>query len=125
MHIGSLQRIRKEERGVTLLIVTVGMLSLLSMAVLAMDVVSLYVARDQAQEDADAAALAGAQALVLSGTTSAPATLPRISVCNGSSGEADLWAQAVAAHNQIAGSPPTTVTTQCPSFAPDHNPQFQ
>jgi Flp pilus assembly protein TadG len=125
MRIVSTRRLREEERGVTLLIVTVGMLTLLTMAVLAMDVVSLYVGKDQAQEDADAAVLAGVQALVLSGTTSAPATLPRTSVCNGSGGEADSWAQAVAAHNQIAGSPPTTVTTQCPSFAPDHNPQFQ
>ena len=84
------------------------------MAVLALDVVSLYVSKDQAQHAADAAALAGAQALALSGTTSAPAVLPRISVCNGSSGDADLWAKAVAANNQIAGFPPTTVTTQCP-----------
>jgi len=121
----SLRRDRENERGVTLLIVTVGMVSLLTMTVLALDVVSLYLAKDQAQQDADAAALAGAQALVLSGTTSAPALLPRISVCNGSSGDADLWAKAVAANNQIAGFPPTTVTTQCPSSAPDHNPQIQ
>ena len=52
----------RDERGVTLLMVTVGILSLLAMAVLAMDVVSLYVAKDQAQSAADAAALAGAQA---------------------------------------------------------------
>jgi hypothetical protein len=121
----SLCRHRDNERGVTLLIVTAAMISLLTMAVLALDVVSLYVSKDQAQQAADAAALAGAQALVLSGTTSAPAVLPRVSVCNGSSGDADLWAKAVAANNQIAGFPPTTVTTQCPSSAPDRNPQIQ
>ena len=54
----------------TLLIVTAAMISLLTMAVLALDVVSLYVSKDQAQHAADAAALAGAQALALSGTTS-------------------------------------------------------
>jgi Flp pilus assembly protein TadG len=118
-------RHRENERGVTLLIVTAAMISLLTMAVLALDVVSLYVSKDQAQHAADAAALAGAQALALSGTTSAPAVLPRVSVCNGSSGNADLWAKAVAGNNQIAGFPPTTVTTQCPSSAPDHNPQIQ
>jgi Flp pilus assembly protein TadG len=125
MGIEIARSLRRSERGVTLLMVTVGMLSLLAMAVLAMDVVSLYVAKDQAQEDADAAALAGAQALAISGTTSVPSSVPLNSVCNGSSGQADLWAQAVATQNQIAGSPPTMVTTQCPSSAPDHDPQIQ
>ena len=46
MRIVSTRRLREEERGVTLLIVTVGMLTLLTMAVLAMDVVSLYVGKD-------------------------------------------------------------------------------
>ena len=72
MDIESARRLRKNERGVTLLITAVGMVSVLAMAVLAMDVVSLYVAKDQAQATADAAALAGAQALANSGTTSAP-----------------------------------------------------
>jgi Flp pilus assembly protein TadG len=113
----------RNERGVTLLIVTVGMLSLLAMAVLAMDVVSLYVAKDQAQAAADASALGGAQALAISGTTSNPSAVPINSVCNGSSGMADSWAQAVAAQNSIAGGL-GTVTTSCPS-APDGNPRMQ
>ena len=125
MGVENARRLRRGERGVTLLMVTVGMMSLLAMAVLAIDVVSLYVAKDQAQEAADAAALAGAEALASSGTTSAPSSLPLASVCNGSSGQADMWAQAIAAQIQIAGLPPTTVTTQCPSTAPDHNPYIQ
>jgi Flp pilus assembly protein TadG len=115
-------RFRRDERGVTLLMVTVGILSLLAMAVLAMDVVSLYVAKDQAQSAADAAALAGAQALSTSGTTSAPSSVPLNSVCNGSSGTADSWAQAAAAQNSVAGAL-ATVTTSCPS-SPDTNPRI-
>ena len=123
MFIKTARRLRGNERGVTLLIVTVGMLSLLAMAILAMDVVSLYVAKDQAQAAADAAALAGAQALAISSTTSNPSAVPISSVCNGSSGMADSWAQAVAAQNSIAGGL-GTVTTSCPS-APDGNPRIQ
>ena len=121
----SSQRARRwcrSEHGVTLLIVSVGMLSLLAMAVLGMEVVSLYVAKDQAQEAADAAALAGAEALATSGTTSAPSSVPVNTVCNGSSGRADLWAQAVGAQNLVGGISPT-VTTSCPS-APDTNPRM-
>src|SRR2546425_10212873 len=51
---------RKGECGVTIFIVAVGMVSLLAMAVLAIDIVTLYVASGQAQQAADAAALAGA-----------------------------------------------------------------
>ncbi|HYL14232.1 MAG TPA: pilus assembly protein TadG-related protein [Terriglobales bacterium] len=109
----------------TLLIVAVSMFAMLSMAVLALDVVSLYVAKDQAQEAADAAALAGAEVLELSGTTSVPLSVPLSSVCNGSSAKADLWAQAVAAQNHIVGVSPTTVTTLCPTSAPAHNPYIR
>ena len=116
------RRLRKES-GVTLLMVAVGMFALLSMAIISLDVVNVYIASNQAQKTADAAALAGAEALVSSGTTSN--SVPLNSVCNGSNGDADLRAQAVAAQNTIAGAPPTTVTTSCPSTAPPYNPQIQ
>ena len=45
------------------------MVSLLAMAALAIDVVTLYVARTEVQRAADAAALAGAKALADSGVT--------------------------------------------------------
>ena len=48
---------RKGERGVTIFIVAVAMVSLLAMAVLAIDITTLYVASGQAQQTADAAAL--------------------------------------------------------------------
>ena len=122
MDIEGARRSRKNERGVTLLIVAIGMVSLLAMAVLAMDVVSLYVAKDQAQQTADAAALAGAEALANSGTTSAPGSVPLSSVCNGSSGPADVWAQAVAAQNPVVGVS-ATLTTSCPT-SPNTNPRI-
>lgn len=113
-----------KESGVTLLIVAVSMFALLAMAMIALDVVNLYVSSDQAQRSADAAALAGAEAFVTSSTRSTPFAVPLVSICNGSTGDADLRAQTVAAQNTIAGSPPDTVTTSCPT-APDHNRRIQ
>src|SRR5207237_5999369 len=104
---------RKGERGVTIVIVAVGMISLLAMAVLAIDVVTLYVASGQAQQTEDAAALAGAAAFSSSGFTSAPSIVPQSSVCNGSTGDADMRAQAIAAKFKIGGTAPTSVATSC------------
>jgi uncharacterized membrane protein len=99
------------------------MVSVLAITVLALDVVALYVAKDQAQSTADAAALAGAEALANSGTTSAPSTVPLSTVCNGASGRADLWAQAVVARSPIAGGL-AALTTSC-SAPTDTNPRIQ
>jgi uncharacterized membrane protein len=112
MGIESARRLRKSERGQTLVITAVGMVAVLAMTVLAIDIVALYVAKDQVQATADAAALAGAEALAYSGTTSAPSVMPLSTVCNGASGQGDLWAQAVVAHSPIAGGL-ATATTSC------------
>ena len=114
---------RKGERGVTIFIVAAGMVSLLAMAVLAIDVVTLYVASGQAQQAADAAALAGAAAFSSSGFTSAPGIVPQSSVCNGSSGDADMRAQAVAGKFTIGGTAPSSVVTSC-NFTEVENPQL-
>lgn len=99
------------------------MVAVLAMTVLAIDIVALYVAKDQVQATADAAALAGAEALAYSGTTSAPSTVPLSTICNGATGQADLWAQAVVAHSPIAGGV-ATATTSC--LAPTNtNPRIQ
>jgi Putative Flp pilus-assembly TadE/G-like len=118
---------RKGERGVTILIVAVAMIAMLAMLALAVDIVSLYVAEGDAQRAADAAALAGAKAFVSSGFTSGQLGDPtsgtaQDQVCNGSTGLADLQAQAVAAPNLIAGAAATSVTTSC-TF-PINNPQI-
>jgi hypothetical protein len=99
------------------------MVSLLAMAVLAIDVVTLYVASGQAQQAADAAALAGAAAFSSSGFTSAPTIVPQSSVCNGTSGDADMRAQAVAGKFTIGGTAPSSVVTSC-NFTEVENPQL-
>ena len=64
----------RHERGQTMILVAVSIVSLLAMAALAIDVVTLYVARTEIQGAADAAALAGAKAIADSGLTSLPST---------------------------------------------------
>src|SRR5437667_7114384 len=104
---------RRRERGVTILIVAVAMMAMFAMAALAIDIVTLYVSEGEAQTAADATALAGAKVFVSSGFTSGQLGDPTLStaqnlVCNGSTGLADLQAQAVANHNLVAGTAPTS-----------------
>src|SRR6266852_5464770 len=63
-------RKRDTERGMTLFMVAGGLVVLLGMAALAIDLASLYVARDEAQRAADAGALGGAKAFVDTGCVS-------------------------------------------------------
>ena len=58
------------QRGSVLVMVSAGMVMLLGVAGLAIDLAGLYVARNEAQRSADAAALSGAQEFVNSGFTS-------------------------------------------------------
>ena len=60
-----LGRLRRDERGISLLYVTTGFLSFFAATALAVDVGMLMTARSQAQNAADAGALAGAIALAL------------------------------------------------------------
>jgi hypothetical protein len=66
-------RVRRDrltaERGSTLALAAAAMVLLLGMGALAIDVVTLYVARTEAQRAADAAAIAGATVFVNSGCT--------------------------------------------------------
>ena len=64
---------RKNESGVIIMLVAVFLLFVVgAMAVLAIDVVTFYTARNEAQQAADGAALAGGRALANSGVTSNP-----------------------------------------------------
>lgn len=63
---------RHGERGVTIFVVAVAMVSLLGMVALAVDVIALYAARSEAQRGADSAALAAAKMLVDMGVTADP-----------------------------------------------------
>lgn len=115
---------RKSESGQTVILVGFSMLVLIAMAALAIDVATLYVAHNQAQAAADAAALAGAKAFVTSGYTT-NTTISTSSVCSGGSpgtGLADLNAQAAMARNLVMGVAPT-VTTTC-HFSHAGNPQI-
>jgi Putative Flp pilus-assembly TadE/G-like len=65
-----LSRPRHHEQGQTIILVAISLVSLLAMAALAIDVVTLYVARTEIQRAADATALAAAKAIADSGVTS-------------------------------------------------------
>jgi len=109
---------RRGERGQTIILVAISLLSLLAMAALAIDVVTLYVARTEIQRAADAAALAAAKAMADSGITTLPTSDPAFS-----SGQAQTLAQSMAnsaiaavlaaPNNQVGGF---TVAPGSPTF---------
>src|SRR4029077_1164943 len=96
-------RHRRAERGQTIVLVAVALVSLLGMAALAIDIATLYVARGEAQRAADAAALAGAKMFATSGYTSAPTAIASADICQpggpGANAAANKQAEAVAAQN--------------------------
>jgi hypothetical protein len=108
----SSQRHRNGERGQTLLLVAASLISLLAMGAIAIDVVTLYVARTEAQRSADAAALAGAQELVANSVQSDPCNTTLASTAQGL---ATTRATTIAQQNSIAGAPPDTVTVTYPN----------
>ena len=63
------------EAGVTILLVAAAIVAIMAMAALSIDVVTLYLANAEAQRAADAAALAGARVLSVSGITGDPANV--------------------------------------------------
>ena len=107
----SRSRERRGEHGVTMVLVAAAMVAIIGMAVLSIDVVTLYLAKEEAQRSADAAALAAARVLSLSGLTGDPANASSNwgAIC-GASGAATLVAQAVAAQNIVGNQPPPAAT---------------
>jgi hypothetical protein len=106
----------KRERGQTIILVAISLVSLLAMAALAIDVVTLYVARSEIQRAADAAALAGAKAIADSGITTLPTSDPAFSqaqtLAQGMANAA-IAAALAAPYNQVAGATATpTITFQ-------------
>ncbi|HKT12285.1 MAG TPA: pilus assembly protein TadG-related protein [Terriglobia bacterium] len=93
---------RPNDRGVSIVLLAVGMIFVLGMAGLGVDLASLYVGRSQAQRAADAAALAGARALVTSGCTSDSSS----NISSGCQALAKQRAEAVGNQNLIAGVSP-------------------
>ena len=91
------------QRGVTMILVAFAMVAIIGMATLSIDVVTLYLARQEAQRAADAAALAAARVLSISGVTGDPnnvgAAWPTICAV------ATQVAKATARENPISGAP--------------------
>lgn len=122
---GRMTETKKNERGQTIILVAIAMLSLLAMAALAIDVVTLYVARSEAQRTATAAALAGAKIFATSGYTSVAVggVAPSWSgeACTAAVAQAQAQVQATPALNLVAGQAPT-VTVTCDDVATPLNP---
>ena len=105
---------RTRERGVTMILVALSMVALIAMAALSIDVVTLYLAREEAQRAADAGALAAARVISVSGITGTvgPDNDPAswTAICGGSTSLASVIAQAVAQENGVAGRAANHVT---------------
>jgi len=98
---------RRRERGVTIALVALAMVAIIAMAALSIDVGTLYQASAEAQKAADAAALAGARVLSLSGMTGDPknSTNNWLAAC----ASATQIATAVANQNNVGGKAPSSV----------------
>jgi Flp pilus assembly protein TadG len=96
---------RSRERGVTMVLVALAMIAIIAMAALSIDVLTLYLAKLEAQRAADEAALASAKVIALSGITGDPTNITSnwSPICGGSTSAASMAAQAVAQQNEIGG----------------------
>jgi Flp pilus assembly protein TadG len=74
----TLHRLQHDERGISLILIAVGMTGFLGAAALAIDVGLFMTARSQAQNSADAGALAGATGLALNSFTDRSPTSPAV-----------------------------------------------
>jgi Flp pilus assembly protein TadG len=116
------------ERGVTMLLVAVAMVAIMAIAALSIDVITLFLAREEAQRAADAAALTAAKVISLSGITGDPANSSGYwsQICDGGT-LATKAAQAVGSQNAVGGGGATvdvkysvggTPSSNCSSLGP-------
>ena len=105
------------EHGQTIVLVALTIATLLAMAALAIDVVTLYVAKGEVQRAADAAALVAAKAFIDSGVTSEPTntSMQTLAQNMGTAGVNGILPQ-----NKVAGIAPAVVGT--PNFDFTSNP---
>ncbi len=94
-----------------MILVAIAMVAIIAMAALSIDVITLYLAREEAQRSADSAALASAKMIALSGLTGDPSnsTSNWGAVC-GADGLATSVAQAVAGQNVVGSIAANTVS---------------
>jgi Flp pilus assembly protein TadG len=102
---------RRQERGVTMVLVAIAMVAIIAMAALSIDLIALYLAREEAQRSADAAALAAARVISLSGMTGDPNNSASSwqAICGGSGSPATQTATAVATQNAVGRAAADTV----------------
>ena len=106
------RKANSKERGVTLALVAAAMVAMIAMAALSIDIGTLYQAKAEAQRAADAAALAAARIISLSGVTGDPNTAASWGAVCGPAGTATLAATSIAQAqwNFVNGAPAPTVT---------------
>jgi hypothetical protein len=102
----------QRERGITMVLVAIAMVAIIAMAALSIDVITLYLAKEEAQRSADAGALAAARLISLSGIMGDPTNSTNLwpQICGGPASPATQAAQAVALQNLVGGiamTPPT------------------
>lgn len=106
---------RSRERGVTMVLVALAMVAIIAMAAMSIDLVTLYLAREEAQRAADAAALAAARIISVSGITGTADPLDNppywAAICGGLSGWATQAAQTAAAQNTVGGQAVTVTVS--------------
>ncbi|MFZ0138906.1 MAG: pilus assembly protein TadG-related protein [Candidatus Sulfotelmatobacter sp.] len=101
---------RSDERGFTMALVTVALVTIIALAALSIDIGTLYQAKAEAQRAADAAALTAARMISISGITGDPGNVSNSwqTICGGTSSPATLAAINVAQQNLISGVPATS-----------------
>ena len=94
-----------------MILVAVAMIAIIAMAALSIDVVTLYLARMEAQRSADAGALAAARVIALSGITGDPNNVTGLwtTICGGAGSVATQAATAAASQNLIGAVAPLVV----------------
>src|ERR1039457_5345350 len=104
---------RPGERGVTMVLVALAMIAIIAMAALSIDVITLYLAREEAQRAADAGALAAARVISISGLTGDPTDSANLwqAICNGSTSPASQAATAVATQSAVGGTVAAVLVT--------------
>lgn len=114
MQMKLFSRQRQNEQGQTIILVAISLVSLLAMAALAIDIVTLYLARSEIQRAADATALAAAKAIADSGVTTLQATDPNLpgaqTLAQNMATAAVTGLISASAVNLVAGATPTLNT---------------
>jgi hypothetical protein len=91
-----------------MVLVAMAMVAIIAMAALSIDVITLYLAREEAQRAADAGALAAARVISISGVTGTAGPDSDAgawsTICGGATSVASLTAQAAAQENSVGGS---------------------